>query len=278
MNESQTRKARATSYTMGYSDEFQQMLRRRSAQTNAAYLLPHLKPGMKVLDFGCGPGTISVGLAKAVEPGELHGIDMEASQIEIARAAASAGGHDNMVLRTGDVTGLPFADDYFDVAHGHAVLNHVPDTRAVLAEVKRVLKPGGLLASRELICDSSFLEPPSGGLSGGWDTFSNLLAANGGHPQMGKQLKRVFLEAGYNDIRTGLTFEYFGSAEDVAFYHGFASNWFCSATTIDAAVKHGLATREQFDGWREALARWREEPGAIAALAWGEALGRKPPS
>jgi len=64
----------------------------------------------------------------------------------------------------------------------------------------------------------------------------------------------------------------------VAFYHGFATNWFCSATTVNAAVKHGLAIREQFDGWREALARWREEPGAIAALAWGEALGRKPSS
>ncbi len=102
-------------YTMGYSEEFLQLLHRRSAQTHAAYLLPHLKPGLQVLDFGCGPGTISVGLAKAVEPGEFH---------------------------VGDVTALPFEDDSFDVAHCHAVLMHVPDTKAVLAEVKRVLKPG----------------------------------------------------------------------------------------------------------------------------------------
>ena len=82
-------------YTMGYSEEFLQLLHRRSAQTHAAYLLPHLKPGLRVLDFGCGPGTISVGLAKAVEPGEIHGIDMEESQIGLARAAAQAGGHAN---------------------------------------------------------------------------------------------------------------------------------------------------------------------------------------
>ncbi len=75
-------------YTMGYSAEFQQMITRRGARINTSHLLPHLKPGMQVLDFGCGPGTIFVGLARAVAPGMLHGIDMEASQIEMARDAA----------------------------------------------------------------------------------------------------------------------------------------------------------------------------------------------
>ena len=77
-------------YTMGYSEEFQQFLRRRSADTHAAYLLPHLSPGMRLLDFGCGPGTLSVGLARAVEPGELHGVDVEESQVDMARSAARA--------------------------------------------------------------------------------------------------------------------------------------------------------------------------------------------
>ena len=71
---------------MGYSEEFLQLLDRRSAETHAAYLLPHLRSGDRVLDFGCGPGTITVGLAGAVDPGEVHGIDMEESQIAMARA------------------------------------------------------------------------------------------------------------------------------------------------------------------------------------------------
>ena len=70
-------------YTMGYSEEFRQMLNWRSARSHAAYLLPHLASGQKLLDFGCGPGTITVGLARAVEPGDLHGIDMEESQYSL---------------------------------------------------------------------------------------------------------------------------------------------------------------------------------------------------
>ena len=70
----------------------------------AFYLLPHLKSGQRVLDFGCGLGTITMGLASAVQPGEIHGIDAEASQIELARAAAGTGGHTNATFHVGDVT------------------------------------------------------------------------------------------------------------------------------------------------------------------------------
>ena len=168
-----------SSYTMGYSDEFQQLLDRRSADTHGFYLLPHLKSGQRVLDFGCGLGTITMGLASAVQPGEIHGIDAEASQIELARAAAGTGGHTNATFHVGDVTNMLFEDNFFDVAHCHAVLMHVPDTAAVLAEVKRVLKPGGLLASRESIIASCFLDPVGNNLSHGWDVFGRLLAGNG---------------------------------------------------------------------------------------------------
>ncbi len=107
-------------YTMGYSEEFQRLLRRRSAAQNAAHLLPLLRPGMRVLDFGHGPGTISVGLAKAVEPGELIGIAIEESQIEMARKAAREGGHRNARFQAGDAAHLPFEDHSFDVAHCQA--------------------------------------------------------------------------------------------------------------------------------------------------------------
>ena len=266
----------APTYTMGYSDEFRQLLDRRSAETHAAYLLPRLEPGMRVLDFGCGPGTITVGLAKLVEPGEVHGLDMEESQIEIARAAAADGGHDNAAFHVGNVLDLPFEDSSFDVAHCHAVLMHVPDVRAVLAEVRRVLKPGGIVAGREMIVSSSFVEPDLGGLNEAWGTFSKLISANGGHPEMGRQLKGTLIDAGFTDIGTTASFESFGTSIDVAFLHGFVIDWFLSPTVIEAATKYGLTTREEFDAFRRLLDEWKERPDAFAAFAWGEAVGHKP--
>ena len=262
-------------YTMGYSEEFLRLLDRRSAESHATHLLPHLRSGQRVLDFGCGPGTITVGLARSVEPGEVHGIDLEESQIELARAAAKAGGHDNVTFHVGDVTDLPFDDDSFDVAHCHAVLMHVPDTPAVLSEVKRVLKPGGIISGREMFVSSSFLEPSDESTDAAWATFGRLLAANGGHPQMGRELKSTFLEAGFSDIQTGASFDFFGSAADVAFFHAFIIDWFYSPRVVGAATQFGLATQEQFDTWRASLDTWRDLPGATGAIAFGEVIARK---
>ena len=64
-------------YMMGYSEAEQQCLSLRTAANNPAYLLPHLTPGMRLLNIGCGPGSISVALAAAVAPGECYGIDLE---------------------------------------------------------------------------------------------------------------------------------------------------------------------------------------------------------
>ncbi len=275
MNDNETPNIPTPSYTMGYSDEFQKMLERRNARNSAAHLLPHLETGLRVLDLGCGPGTISVGLAEAVKPAELHGIDMEESQVEMARAAAAAGGHSNAFFQTGKVTDLPFEDETFDVVHSHALLMHVPDIGTVLNEAKRVLKPGGLLSGRDLIGSSCFAEPELGGLGDVWTTFLNLLEANGAHPQMGKELKRRFLEAGFSDIQASASFEYYSTVEDVTFFHAFAGGWFFSSDTRETAAKHGLATREQFEDWRRMMDEWKDTPGAFAAVAWGEAIGRK---
>lgn len=263
-------------YTMGYTEEFRQLLERRSASSHASYLLPHVTPGMKLLDFGCGPGNISVGLADRIAPGEFHGIDMEESQVELARAAAKAGGHGNMAFHVGNVYELPFEDNTFDVAHCHAVLMHVPDTPAALAEVRRVLKPGGIVGCREFIVASSFLEPQPTEITDAWGVFSSLLEGNGGHPQFGKQLKAVLLDAGFGDVRYSASFDYFSSVADVAFLHGFISEWFFSPPVLAALTNFGLATAEEIDQWRSLLDEWGEMPSACGALAFGEAIATKP--
>ena len=266
----------AQGYTMGYSEEFLQLLDRRSAESHAGYLLPHLKAGDRVLDLGCGPGTITVGLAKAVEPGEVHGIDIEESQVKLAQAAAEAGGHTNATFHVGDVTALPFEDDFFDAAHCHALLMHVPDTSAVLSEIRRVLNPGGIVACRELFVSSCFLEPTDEQVALAWSVFASLLAANGAHPELGKELNATFLQAGFSNVRTSASFDFFGTAADVAFLRAFIDDWFYLPEVVAAVTQYGFATHQQLDEWSQALDEWRDTPGACGGLSFGEVLARKP--
>ncbi len=262
-------------YTMGYGEEFLQVLKRRSAETHAADLLPRLRSGMRVLDFGCGQGTISVGLAKAVDPGELHGIDVEDSQVAAAAEAAKAGGHENAHFRAGDVTDLPFEDEWFDVVHCNAVLMHVPDTNAALAEIARVLKPGGVVSVRELNTASSFMTPDFGNLDGAWQAYATLLAANGGHPQMGTEIKGILHTAGFAEVEANGSFELFHTDADREFFHGFLREWFFGGDVVEKATQHGIVAPEQFQAWSRSLDAWKEHPGAVAAFAWGGAIGRK---
>ena len=263
-------------YTMGFNEEMLESLRRFTAESNAAYLLPCLRPGLRVLDFGCGPGTISVGLAKAVAPGELHGVDMEESQVDQARLVAKANGQDNAIFHVADVTDMPFEDGFFDVAHCHNVLMHIPDTAAVLAEVKRVLKPGGIIGCREMIGASSFTRPDFGVIRKAWDMFEDLLSADDGHPQMGKDLKAHMIEAGFTNVRMTGSFDVYSSPGDVAFIYEFANRWFLSPEIMDAAIKYGASSEALCNAIRNAYERWKDHPGALCALAFGEAIAGKP--
>ena len=263
-------------YTMGFSEEIMESFRRYTAASCAAYLLPRLQPGFRVLDVGCGPGSISVGLAEAVAPGELHGIDMEPSQIEVAGHLAQSHGRDNVILQVADALNLPFEDDYFDAVHCHNILMHVPDTAALLTELKRVLKPGGIIGAREMIVGSSFTYPDYGVISHAWDMFADLLEADDGHPQMGRELKGRLAHAGFSDIEVSATIDVYSHPEDVAFIYWVVQNWFLSPEILEAAIKYGASTQELADQISQTYEKWREDPAAFCAIAFGEATATNP--
>ncbi len=261
---------------MGYSEEMIESLMRRTAATNAAYLLPHLKPGMRILDVGSGPGNISVGLAQAVDPGPLYGIDQEESQVDLARAVAAYRQQENATFRVASATNLPFEDDFFDVAHCHDVLMHIPDTQAALAEVRRVLKPGGVIGCREMIGESCFTYPDYGVIGKAWEMFEDLIATDGGHPQLGKDLKTQLSRAGFADARITASFDIYSTPEEIDFIYGIALQWFLSQEMEEIALQYGAATVELAEAIRAAYGRWKEDPGALCALAFGEAVAYKP--
>ena len=263
-------------YTAGYSEDYLRFLEHAASRDVISYLSPHLGPGLRVLDLGCGPGFISVRLAEAVAPGELYGIDMEPSQIEMARGIAAERGCDNASFRVADIADLPFEDGFFDVACCNDVLAYVPGTSAALSEVKRVLKPGGVFGCREIIIDSSFTHPELGYMKRGFEVFADLLASDEGHPDMGKDLKMRLDEAGFEDIRISASFNFFDTAEEIEAFYDMVTRWFMSFDISEAAKKYGAATDRLFANIGEVAAQWRGMKEASAALAFGEAVAIRP--
>ena len=109
----------AETYTHGHHDSVLRSHRWRTAANSAAYLLPHLTSGQRLLDIGCGPGTITLDLARLVAPGQTVGLDREVKPLVAARASAIEQGVHNVGFTVGDVYQLDFPDDSFDIVHAH---------------------------------------------------------------------------------------------------------------------------------------------------------------
>ena len=104
-------------YTMGYDATYVRAQERWAQQPSMNFLVPHLVPGQRLLDVGCGGGLLSARLAEAVAPGELVGIDFEPSQVDLARETAARRGLANARFQVGDALELPFGDGSFEVVH-----------------------------------------------------------------------------------------------------------------------------------------------------------------
>jgi ubiquinone/menaquinone biosynthesis C-methylase UbiE len=124
---------------------FEEMLRTRSAAEYADFLLPHLDAGFHVLDAGCGAGTITVGLAERLTGGRVVGVDPSGDGFSEALRYAEDNGIGNVDLHVGDAYALDFPSDRFDACLCHSTLETLGDPLAGLVEIKRTLKPAGVL-------------------------------------------------------------------------------------------------------------------------------------
>jgi ubiquinone/menaquinone biosynthesis C-methylase UbiE len=136
-------------YTMGYGPAATAIMARRTAQSHAAFFLPHLKPGMSLLDCGCGPGTITLSFAELVAPGQVVGTEIEALHVALARENAANSNVSNVRFETADIYGLPFEDASFDAVFISAVLSNLREPIRGLREAYRVLRPGGVIGIKE---------------------------------------------------------------------------------------------------------------------------------
>ncbi|MGY2066928.1 class I SAM-dependent methyltransferase [Blastococcus sp. SYSU DS0619] len=195
-------------YTHGHAEPVLQSHRWRTAENSAAYLLPSLRPGLDLLDVGCGPGTITVDLAARVAPGRVLGLDLSPDPLDEARANAERTGV-AATFAVGDVYALDLPDDSFDVVHAHQVLQHLTDPVAALREMARVCRPGGVIAVRDVDYAATTWFPADDGLERWLALYRQVARRNDAEPDAGRRTPAARLGArgrapGHDGVRRHL--------------------------------------------------------------------------
>ncbi|MDO4244114.1 MAG: methyltransferase domain-containing protein [Actinomyces sp.] len=263
-----------TTYTHGHGAAVLASHSHRRAADSAAYLLPHLRAGLDLLDVGCGPATITADLARAVAPGRVVGLDGAPAALVAAGATLAAQGLEDAVeLVAGDIHELPFADGSFDVVHAHQVLQHVADPVAAAREMRRVTRPGGLVAARDAVYSAMTWYPRPAGMEAWRETYMATARANSGEPDAGAMLLSWFRAAGMTSVEATASSGCYATGEDRQWW---GSTWAerCLTSFGPQARRLGLADDEGLRAVVEAWRQWAAAEDGWFAVLHGEVLAR----
>ncbi|CDO90885.1 methyltransferase type 11 [Mycobacterium triplex] len=265
---------RRAGYTHGHHESVLRSHQRRTAQDSAGYLLPYLKPGLSLLDVGCGPGTITADLADIVAPGPVTAIDQFADVLDVARGEAEQRNLSNVSFATADVERLDMADGTFDVVHAHQVLQHVADPVRALAEMRRVCAPGGIVAARDADYAGFVWFPRLAPLDFWRDIYQRAARANGGEPDAGRRLLSWALEAGFDDVTPTGSLWCYATAETREWWGGMWADRILHSGIARDILRYGLATTAQLEEISQAWREWAAAKDGWLAIPHGEIICR----
>ena len=259
-------------YTHGHHDSVLRSHRWRTAENSAAYLLDHLRPGLSLLDVGCGPGTITGDLAARVTPGPVIGIDTSDEVLAEARSATLRPGVDNLSFEVGSVFDLPFATDTFDVVHAHQVLQHVGDPVAALVEMRRVCRPGGVVAVRDGDYPGFRHFPDDPDLDRAIAAYGELTRRNGANWYAGRRLLAWVHAAGFTSVVPSASSWCFATPDDRAWWGGLWADRFTRSDMAEQLLAHGVASVGDLADFAAAWRRWADSPDGWFVAVHGEVL------
>jgi ubiquinone/menaquinone biosynthesis C-methylase UbiE len=262
-------------YTHGTSEGMQAVMNRRRASEWAAFFVPHLKPGMRLLDCGCGPGSITADLANLVAPAEAVGIDLDPRQFINARAIAAERGATNLSFVEASVYQLPFPDAHFDAVFAHTVIQHLRDPLRALREMRRVLKPGGLAGVRDEDWGTLLWEPSTPLLRSYIELLLKIWEHNGGQPFYPRHLRELFREAGFQRTEGHASARWFGTREAATWgvANGFLGNQLKASEFVDVAIAQGWADRETLAAMERDVQAWCAREDGFWAILFCAVVG-----
>ena len=243
-------------------------------ETAAAFFLPFLRPGMRLLDVGCGPGSITSGLAQRVAPGETIGIDPSADVIATATALARTTKTRNLTFEVGNIYQPRFTAGTFDAAFMHQVMQHLRHPLDALRRMRALLVPGGVLGVRVADWGSAIFHPESEGMRRYLALHLEMARRSGAEPNAGRHLRRWLREESFGEMRVTTSTESDSDAHATLDRAEMFAERVLHSNLADKAVECGLATRSELESIAAACRAWGRDPDAffcfshIEAVAW----------
>ena len=247
---------------------------RRTAEEAAAFVRDQMRPDMRVLDAGCGPGSITCGLAGWVPDGQVIGIDAEPAVLDHARRRAREQGLTNVSFEPSDVYELGFADASFDVVYAHQLLQHLGRPVEALQEFQRVLKPGGIVAVRDADYGTMTHFPLEPDIDRFFEIYARVARANGGEPDAGRRLLAWVQGAGFaSPVYSTASWAFSTPAERT----WWADLW-AGRTGVEKYTRRveelGVSTSQELAHLSRAFQAWADRPDAVFAVLHGEVVAR----
>jgi SAM-dependent methyltransferase len=261
-------------YTHGHHESVLRSHTWRTAENSAAYLLPELRAGQRLLDVGCGPGTITADLAARVAPGEVVGVDAAADVVAQAREHAADLALPNLRFEVGDLFALKFDDHSFDVIHVHQVLQHLNDPVAALVEFRRVLWPGGVLAARDGDYGAFTWAPADPVLTRWLALYLDVTAHNGHNALIGPSLLAVAHQAGFTDVTVSSSNWTFADPESRPWWGGLWADRVRYSRFAEQATGYGLSTPAELESIAGAFLAWAASDDGVFVVPNVEILAR----
>lgn len=262
-------------YTHGHHESVLESHLNRTIANSAAYARPYFLPGIRVLDVGSGPGTITVEIARLVSPGEVVAVEITESAAALTRAELAQNGVTNARVVTGDVHNLDFPDESFDVVHAHQVLQHVADPVAALREMGRVCRTGGVIAARDSDYGRFDWAPRVPALDQWLTLYQEAARANGGEPDAGRYLSKWAHEAGFLEVTATESAWEYTTPQQCAWWGGMWAQRILESELAQQLLREGRASRAELEEISAAWLQWAAEPGAWYILEHNEILVHK---
>lgn len=257
-------------YTHGHHESVLRSHSNRTIANSAEHLRPLLSPDALLLDVGAGPGTITMEFARHVA--HVTATEIGENELALSRALAAEEGVANIDFSVEDAHALSFADDTFDIVHTHQVLQHVADPVQALREMRRVTRPGGVVAARDADYAGFTWFPLLPELDEWLRLYRAAARANGGEPDAGRRLLSWARAAGFEDVTATASTWCYATPETRAWWGGMWADRILESALARQLLDSAMAAPDDLQRISDAWLRWADDGDGWFLVPHGEII------